>query len=64
MPPGIIEKVKILDERFRRILKISAPSFRGAPVSALTRVFDALWARTRNRLWIADRPFAASGMTP
>src|SRR6185437_7236168 len=31
------------------------PSFRGAPISAFTRVFDALWARTRNpeqRVWL------------
>jgi putative endonuclease len=26
-------------------------SFRGAPISALTRVFDALWARARNPSW-------------
>jgi hypothetical protein len=31
-----------------RLLKSSWPSFRGAPISAFTRVFDPLWARTRN----------------
>jgi hypothetical protein len=29
-------------------LNISAPSFRGASAIADVRVFDALWARTRN----------------
>jgi hypothetical protein len=30
------------------VLKNSPRSFRGAPLSAFTRVFDALWARARN----------------
>jgi hypothetical protein len=31
-----------------RLLKKPEASFRGAPASAFTRVFDALWARARN----------------